>query len=234
MTHYSSQKKYCFQNPFVTFVEMYKMNMLEFKLGLSLPLLILGLLTASVQMKAQNRFEGALVLGLNASQIDGDQLAGYDKLGLTGGVKLDYALNLPWYLSMELIYSQRGSQTELVPGGTIPLRKINLQYIEIPLLVRYKDWWVDTDDYYKVDVEMGLSYGYMFRSNSSVGGFSWETEDFAKNDVSFVIGANYFINKHWGFGARYTKSFTRLYIDPDTKEKDLLGYFLSFRAYFQF
>lgn len=183
---------------------------------------------------SQNRFNGALVFGFNAAQIDGDLLAGYNKLGLMGGVKLDYRLDEPWYLELELLYSQRGSQSELLADGSVPIRKINLQYIEIPILARYKDWWIDDGGYYKVDAEAGLSYAYMFDSNSSQGSFIWETEDFNKHDISFTLGVNYYLTKHWGFGFRYTRSITRLYINPETDERDLLGYFLSFRTQYQF
>jgi hypothetical protein len=183
---------------------------------------------------AQDRFNGTLILGLNASQIDGDLLAGYDKLGLTGGVKLDYRLEKPWYLSLELLYSARGSQSELIADASLPLRKISLQYIEMPLLLRYRDWWIEEESYYKVDAEAGISYGYLFNSSSSQGSFTWQTDDFRTNDIGFILGAHYFISKHWGFGVRYTRSITRLYINPETDERDLLGYFLSFRSLFQF
>lgn len=184
--------------------------------------------------QAQDRFNGALVLGLTAAQIDGDNLAGYDKLGLMGGLKLDYRLEKPWYLSLELLYSQRGSQSELRSDGSVPLKKINLHYLEIPLLIRYKDWWMPEDGFYKVDAEAGFSYGYLFDSSSSQGSFSWETDDFRQNDIGFTLGVNYYIDKHWGFGVRYTRSINRLYINPDTGERDLLGYFLSFKSYYQF
>lgn len=196
--------------------------------------MVLAFLALTIASKAQDRFNGAVVFGFNAAQIDGDNLAGYDKLGLMGGVKLDYRLDNPWYLSLELLYSQRGSQSELRSDGSVPLRKINLQYVEIPLLIRYKDWWVPEEGYYKVDAEAGFSYAYLFNSNSSQGSFSWETDDFSQNDISFTLGANFYVNKHWGFGARYTRSITRLYINPDTGERDLLGYFLSFKSYYQF
>lgn len=197
-----------------------------------LPLFVLGIGVQDIQ--AQNRFNGALVFGLNASQIDGDLWAGYDKLGLMGGVKLDYRLDKPLYLSLELLYSERGSQSELRSDASVPLRKIGLQYIEIPVLVRYKDWWIETDGYYKVDAEAGFSYGYLFRSSSSQAGATWDTQDFRQNDISLTVGANYFLTKHWGFGIRYTRSITRLYISPITDETDLLGYFLSFRSTYQF
>jgi opacity protein-like surface antigen len=198
---------------------------------------LLSIMTISVffQMDSHaQRFGGAAVVGLNASQIEGDLLAGYNKLGLTGGVKLEYALEKPWFISLELLYSQRGSQSELVPNSSIPIRKINLQYIELPIMAIYKDWWIEGDDYFKVNAEAGLSYGFLFDSSVSEGSFTVGTDDLQTNDLAILIGANYFVNKHWAFGVRYNRSLTKLYKNPDTDERDLFGYFLSFRTMYQF
>ena len=198
-------------------------------------LLLTGWFSFSFQEgNAQQRFEGAVVFGFNASQIDGDFLAGYDKLGLTGGLKLGYGLQKPWYLSMEFLYSQRGSQSELLSDGSVPIRKINLQYIEVPVLIQYKDWWISAEEYYKVYAEAGLSYGYLFDASKSEGSFTIDTEDFRSHDVSYMLGVAYHLSPHWGFGFRYTRSITRLYENPDSGERDLLGYFLSFRVMYQF
>ena len=38
-------------------------------------------------MSRHSGFRPVCLAGLNASQIDGDELAGFDKVGLTGGIK---------------------------------------------------------------------------------------------------------------------------------------------------
>jgi hypothetical protein len=200
---------------------------------LSILFFFLCLLFGTQNLQAQ-RFEGAAILGFNAAQIDGDNLWGYNKVGLTGGLKLAYRLQEPWNLSMEFLYSQRGSQSELSPLTSGPISKINLQYIEVPVLVSYKDWWIEGDDFFRVNAEAGLSYGYLFGAEKSVGGFQFEAEDFLQHDISIIIGAHYFFTRHLGMGLRYTRSLTRLYENPDSGERDLLGYFLSFRGIYQF
>jgi len=180
------------------------------------------------------RFEGALVAGFNASQIDGDNYWGYDKLGLTGGLKMSYQISNAWYASMEMLYSQRGSQSKFNSFSTVPIHRINLQYIELPVMASYKDWWIEGEDYFKVNAEAGLSYAYLFDSTVSEGGFSLPLSDFVTTDISFLLGAHYFINRHWGFGIRYTRAINKLYKNPNTNERDLLSYFLTFRALYQF
>ena len=41
------------------------------------------------QLNAQNKFQASAVLGMSASQLGGDSLSGYDKLGLTAGLEFE-------------------------------------------------------------------------------------------------------------------------------------------------
>ncbi|MEP6794730.1 MAG: hypothetical protein ABJB16_10420, partial [Saprospiraceae bacterium] len=53
-----------------------------------LPALITMIVLLSLVSPAYSqRFSAAMIAGANACQIDGDMLAGYDKVGLTGGIK---------------------------------------------------------------------------------------------------------------------------------------------------
>lgn len=180
------------------------------------------------------KFGGGLILGLNASQIDGDQLAGYDKLGLTGGLQVSYALNKPWRLAMELLYSQRGSQTDLLVNTGGPRRQIDLKYIEIPVIAKYEDWFVENGSYYKVNAEAGLSYGYLFNAFTAEDNEKEPADDLLKNDISMLIGGNYFFNKNLGLGFRYTRALTKLKKFEDTDQLSLVSYFLSFKGIYRF
>ena len=57
--------------------------------------------------------DAGLVAGLNASQIDGDDLAGFDKVGLTGGIKTTMEFESVWRMNMEFLYSERGSRPDI-------------------------------------------------------------------------------------------------------------------------
>lgn len=196
-------------------------------------ILLLCLTSFLTPVKAQ-KFGGALILGLNASQIDGDQLAGYDKLGLTGGLKVSYALKKPWGMAVEMLYSQRGSQTDRLLNTGGPIRTIDLKYIEIPVTATYADWHIQEGNYYKVNAEAGLSYGYLFNAYNAEDNVKEPADDLLRNDISFLFGGNYFFNKRWGLGFRYTRSFTKLKKFEDTEKLSLLGYFLTFRGLYRF
>src|SRR5690349_18221458 len=87
------------------------------------------------------RFSAALVGGLNASQIDGDELAGFDKLGLTGGIKAMMSLGKRWEANVEFLYSERGSQPDLFNPEYDPDIEISLKYAELPVYISIGDWW---------------------------------------------------------------------------------------------
>ena len=174
------------------------------------------------------KFGGGLILGFNASQIDGDELAGYNKLGLNIGLNTNYTLNDPWQINIDFLYSQRGSRTNYVQDKYEPSRKITLNYLELPVYVAYSDWWIDDDDYYKVQAYAGLSIGRLFSVKNALDDTDFDEENFIENDLSYLIGVQFFFSKHWGINGRYSRSIFRLHKNPDDGSKSLLSYFLNF------
>ncbi|MCB0556047.1 MAG: hypothetical protein KDD02_21045, partial [Phaeodactylibacter sp.] len=57
----------------------------------------------------ERRFEGGLVAGFNMSQIDGDLLHGFHKLGFNAGGRVNALLNERWRIGLELLFSQQGA-----------------------------------------------------------------------------------------------------------------------------
>jgi len=95
------------------------------------------ILLISKSMHAQI-FKAVIPLGFNFTQIDGDDLAGYNKTGFNGGVGAMISLNEAdsWEMGMEILYSQLGSNTNSRSPNQI---KTSLDYAAIPLYVNYKD-----------------------------------------------------------------------------------------------
>jgi hypothetical protein len=116
------------------------------------------LLSSSAQ-----RFIGGVTAGINLTQVDGDQIFGYHKVGFNGGpfVKLMLDKKQRFSVTMELLYSQKGAQKKY-PG---PNRyeachafgdtaffdprypaydkkffyKLRTDYLEIPIVFHYDD-----------------------------------------------------------------------------------------------
>lgn len=104
---------------------------------------------ASVQSFSQ-RFLGAVSLGMNLSQVDGDEEYGFKKVGLNVGpaVILPLGKNKKWSITMELLFSQIGSRQKSQYAAVDSIGdttgyydgyRLNLNYLQIPLIVHFTD-----------------------------------------------------------------------------------------------
>jgi hypothetical protein len=81
---------------------------------------------------------GGLILGMNASQIDGDDYAGYHKVGFNAGFYGQLPLSKLFFFSTEILYAEKGGKSPVVHG--LPTAySWTLQYAEIPILFHYQD-----------------------------------------------------------------------------------------------
>lgn len=196
------------------------------------------LLIATATVHAQQRFKAGLVFGINASQIKGDDSAGYNRLGLQGGLRAVTVLQDKLDLIIEMLYSQRGSfdgNENIFPNGDL---EISLKYVEIPFMFAYKDWYKEDDDYYKVQFTGGLTYSRLINASAEGSKHDAQVENFHNNDYGITVGFDFFFNKHFALGSRWNRSINLLY---NHKEKgndesidSLVGYFLSFKGIYIF
>jgi len=194
----------------------------------------LFLFILTVQQIHAQRFRAGVVAGLNASQIRGDDTGGYNKLGFVGGLRGIIVLTDRSDLSIELLYSERGSKNDSQEPVDI---EINLKYAEVPILFNYKDWYVEDGNYYRVQASAGFSFSRLLDATSagSTSKYINETGNFTDNDFSFVIGGEFFFNRHLALGFRWNSSFNKLFKNDNARGKNSLrGYFLSFRTAYIF
>jgi hypothetical protein len=188
------------------------------------------------------RFSAGIVGGANASQIDGDDLAGFDKLGLTGGLKAIVNFDSPFDLNVEFLFSQRGSRPDLFTPELDPDIEVRLNYAEIPVYVSLGDWWQEEEEYYKVSAHAGLSYGRLITArtfdyaHSEEESFDLLVPYFNNSDLSWLVGISYQMNKKWGVTGRYTREIIPL-LSPkkhNLPNERLLSYFMTFRFEYYF
>jgi len=186
------------------------------------------------QMHGQYKFKASAVAGFTLAQIDGDGLLGYDKVGISTGLKLNYGLNDKWGANIEMLYSQRGSQAGFLKSGT-EIQRTHLDFIELPFYININDWWIEGDDYYKIRAHAGVSYGYMMNISSANGVFEEDIDNFNRSDVSGLIGVTYAISNKWSFTARFTRAFTKLFKSNQLVNTDtLVSYFWTLRSEYNF
>ena len=206
-------------------------------------LFILFILVTSVHLYSQRKdvqvFSATAIVGMNASQIDGDATAGYNKIGLNVGAKAAIYLAEKWEIDFEILYSQQGSQSTLVKG--IPRRYYcHLDYIEVPLLVHFKDWKVtnsDNNSFHRFYFGAGASYNRLMGGkvlNDGILEFQGlesltNQGKFLKNHFYLIGDINFFFTKNWGVNLRYQRApmniRTNTYFNP---------YMIVFRALYRF
>lgn len=164
------------------------------------------------QVEAQ-RFNLGLKGGLNFAQVNGDGLAGYDKLGVEAGVRTVINFESNWDLVVELLYSQRGSSDQVTFRGNNVTFLLIMDYVSIPVLFEFKDWVVNDEDggFYRMHFNGGLAYGRVFNLvneiNSAPDSFA---DSFNTDDLSMILGIDYYFNRHFSVNLRYTRSLIPL------------------------
>jgi hypothetical protein len=148
-------------------------------------LLIIILLGATALSSFSQRFEGGLLGGLNASQVDGDSYKGYHKAGLVlgGYAQTDISRNL--FATMELKFAQKGSRNvdSLATDGQIKYI-MRLNYAELPIYLGIR-----TSE--KTSVIAGASFGYLIsgKEYNDYGEFPSEDQHpFNAFDLEAMLG----------------------------------------------
>lgn len=156
--------------------------------------LVLTFLSLTIT-KAQT-FNGGLVLGMNATQIDGDNLAGYNNAGLVAGVYVFTEFSRNWRGLMEIKYSGKGAGTKKDNPNIL---KIRLNYVDVPFVASYtpvENLWL----------EMGLSANYYFKGRIYQDGWNDLDEEPNPFDLMWLAGINYQLLLNMSIGARYSYS----------------------------
>lgn len=117
--------------------------------------LIVLLLTLANLSGYSQRFEGGVIGGFNASQVDGDLYKGYHKPGIALGAYVTTNLSRTVFAGMELKFMQKGSRNidSLAIQGQIKYI-MRLNYVDLPVYLGIR-----TSD--RISLLLGLSPGYL-------------------------------------------------------------------------
>lgn len=138
-------------------------------------------------------FKAHLLTGFNASQINGDGLAGFDKIGLHAGAGVSRQFAKKWAWQFEIAYAEKGSRDVSTEADPLQDSLFKVNYIEVPLFLNYSvndrvtvqalayagillnaafsDYNVEYDrtgDYYETDYGFGGAGEYRFYRDLSV------------------------------------------------------------------
>lgn len=148
-----------------------------------------------------------VTLGGNLSQIDGDEVYGFKKIGFTGsvGAMIPFSENKKWAVSIETKFSQYGAYEKSYPyhyDATLP-------YIEIPVMAHFVDnkgGWT---------FGLGAVYGRLMdyteeaawdNTGVTTAITDFQKKEYERNDISFVADIRFAIWKNLKFNFRYQHS----------------------------
>jgi len=164
---------------------------------------------------------GAMSAGINLTQVDGDEVYGYHKVGLNIGpsVIIPFGKDKRWSVTMELLFSQLGSKqkSEYGPTDTIVKKdstkyydgyRLSLTYVQIPVIVHF------TDKRF-IAGGIGLQYGQLvavteYEDYNDIRGFVRTSTTLAgpysRSDLEVLADVRLRIYRGFWFDARYSYS----------------------------
>jgi hypothetical protein len=165
-------------------------------------LLILCLvLVTGIEAHAQY-IRGALITGFNATQVDGDEVFGYHRVGLQVGASAIIQFNKNWGISLENIFNQKGAYQSALyreqPNGSY---KLHLNYVEVPLLFQY----TDRD---RITAGAGFSWGNLVRISEINKRDTATLMDgtYKKDDWNLLADLRFRLYKNFKLNLRYAYS----------------------------
>ncbi len=197
---------------------------------------IIFLIFLSIPTIQAQRFIGSVVAGINVTQVDGDEAYGYKKVGFNGGGSVMLALDKKqrFFVTVELLYTQKGSQAPLrstnvdyisyddtlmidqsIPLDSNILKKtfynLQLDYVEVPLMFHFED------PFSKCAIGVGVSWSRLVR----VKEISWgrplttdlQSQRYHKNEFSIIADVKIPIYKGLKLNFRYQYSIVPIGIE---------------------
>lgn len=152
----------------------------------------------------ERRFSAGGKIGLSSSQVSGDDLSGFNKAGLTGGLFSSVLFSKKWTAQFELLFIQKGSKYIGHPDlGDLNYYRLQLNYMEVPVLLQFH--------YKNFTFEAGPGFSYLIHyKEEDVSGDITGYRPFNKYELSYNLGINYLIIHHLGVNFRYSNSISSI------------------------
>lgn len=170
--------------------------------------LVVCCLMFELQMTYAQNFSGGIILGINASQIDGDNIKGYHKRGGTLGGYVNYRFSETFSIQPEIIFEQLGSRSKdqqlTVLGGSAV--DLNINSLNLPLILMWRyPVLVGTDLEFDVDWYGGMALGVRMNWKDLYGN-SPEIDFLKRYDYRIIGGVDIPIGDYVSINGRITYS----------------------------
>lgn len=165
----------------------------------------------SYYVENDRTFYGGLSAGATFTQVDGDNFAGYHKIGFTGGGIVYAHVANKLAVSIEILFTQKGSRankTQISNNRAYLIQKydIALNYAEVPIMLNYFDKR-------KSHFGGGISYSQLINAKETVttsptfpSTIDLTQYEFKKYDLNFVLSGNLHLGAGFFLNARFQYS----------------------------
>ncbi len=210
------------------------------KLRLLLILSVTALIILQPHSANAQKIMGALIGGVNATQVDGDEVYGYKKFGLNLGAAAIIPITGNWSVTLENIYSEKGAhQRPRFIDSLDGSYDLKLNYLDVPVLIQYTDKDI-------VTFGLGASWGGLVkiseqRNSIPMPGTTLTSGIYRSSDINFLMDIRFRLVKRLHFDVRYAYSMrpiaTREIVDSKTgypNIRDQYNGMFTFRFYYIF
>ena len=161
-----------------------------------LPLLFFcGILTYTTNAQS---FGGGLIAGASTSQVAGDMLGGFNKIGIRTGAYTNLKVKENISFQFEITYIEKGSKNPNIHKKNIA--EITLSYVEVPISINLQQKE-------NLGVEVGILPAFLI--NAEMNDYFWEIKidpAFEKYDFGVFAGINYHITDNIILNTRISNS----------------------------
>lgn len=166
------------------------------KLLYLLPLLLFAFSTLEAQ-----QFKAGLMGGLTPSQVDGDGMTGYHKIGFTAGAFVKWEQGENMVYRMDIAYTDKGSRQASSKNMNYSSLEITTSYVDLTLSVGYKL----TDN---IVLRAGLVPAVLLRHKEETpDGFEYPNKvKFRRLNLLAMGAIDYSLSNHWSVSLAYDYS----------------------------
>lgn len=204
-------------------------------------LIILLLIFFTFQNVQAQKFLGAIAFGTNLSQVDGDEVFGFKKIGFNVGASTFLPIKEKFFISLEVAFSQKGAYQkypiEQMPNKELPYYNLRLNYVEIPLLVHFEDKQFAM-------IGTGISMNRLVGAKEIEWGIQTATNArngvYSINDINWIVDVRLRVYKALQFNFRFAYSINKIRTrtfsnySGDEWTRNQFNNVLTFRAVYTF
>ncbi len=173
--------------------------------------ILIPILFLSSKTFAQKDFSGGLLLGISASQIDGDNQYKYKKPGLILGAYVNRPLTEHGSLKIESYYIGKGAvlNEDRTDGTTIQVFNTSLHYVEMPFLFNLQV-------HPKINIAAGIAPSYLFASKLTSYKALVEKSSYTLKQFDFqpIVEAGFYLTDKITTNLRLAYSLFNIRKDP--------------------